>query len=185
MESIERGIWKFAAIDQSYNECGIAIFNGTELVEVTRLNFALIEKKIRLVNKKYRMRNRYKREIVRKCIQKLEKEGVQLFVVERVRHFSRGMIAMQSIVALSELIATMIDACPELRFFSIDTRSWKAKSVGKGNASKQETIDWAESEKITDAIRKKRGGRPLTDNEADAIGLGIGFIQGCQIIEEE
>lgn len=179
-------ITKFASIDQSYVECGIAVFNGTELIEVTRLNFHLLEKRIKQTqNRKYRMRNRDKRKILQQYIQRLYKDGVKVFVVERVRVFSRNTIAIQSIVALSELISTIIDAAPEALVISIDTRSWKSKTVGRANANKEMTIEWAEKEYMTEKLRKARGYRELTDNEADAIGLGVGYIKDCPIKEEE
>lgn len=177
---------KFAAIDQSYAECGIAIFNGTELIEVTRLNFSLLEKRIKQTqDRKYHMRNRDKRKILQQYVKKLYQDGVRVFVVERVRVFSRNTIAIQSIVALSELIATIIDAAPEATVISIDTRSWKSKTVGRANANKETTIEWAEKEYMTERLRRSRGYRELTDNEADAIGLGVGYIHNCPTKEEE
>jgi len=189
-DDVKRHFTKFAAIDQSYAECGISVFENGTLVEVTRLNFKLIEKKLKtakIISNRQIFTNRYKRHFLRECVKKLiEEDGVEYIVVERVRAISKGYFSIYAIVALGELIVSIIDAVPmSVKVYSIDTRSWKSKSVGKANATKDETILWATENYLTEKIALKRNLRPLTDNEADSIGMGVGFLNGVTIKEEE
>ncbi|HTJ49412.1 MAG TPA: hypothetical protein VL443_08180 [Cyclobacteriaceae bacterium] len=173
---------KFATIDQSYTECGIAVFEKGQIVKLTRLNFRSIE-----VKNKVKLKKKHKRQLIQKAVKMLVDEGVQLVVVERVRTFSAGFISTNAISALSELIATIIDSVPDdIPVVSVDTRAWKAR-IGISKAAKEdkkkETITWAQANLPKEIAAKRK--TALTDNEADAFGMGIAFIKNVKVIEEE
>lgn len=175
---MDRSKLSILSIDYSYAECGFAIFRNGELERVFRLNFKITEQKLG-----FKLKKKHKRMLLR---ERLKDINVDIIVLERVRTFSGGFISTAAIIALGELVVTIIDAV-EIPVYSIDTRSWKKAFLGtskSGSDKKTATILKAQT-LLTHTIREKRKFRALTDNEADAVGIGVGFYNNVNIKEEE
>lgn len=69
-----------------------------------------------------------------------EKYHFDKIIVERVRTFSKGFISTNVIIELGSLIKFVIDGV-EAPVYSVDTRSWKSKVVGRADATKEQTVD--------------------------------------------
>jgi hypothetical protein len=115
-------------------------------------------------------------------------EKIDAVVVERVRTFSGGFISTNAIIGLGELVAAIVDAVPDnIIVYSVDTRSWKKALLGtskSGTDKKKATLDKVQT-MLSHAIRERRNFRVLTDNEADAVGIGYSFYKNVNLKEEE
>lgn len=176
------------AVDQSYESCGISLYRNQQLVWVDKIDFKEYQDIHRkLNNNKTVFKKKHKREILRSSIRMyVGMENVDCVVVERARLYSAGFISIRTIAALSELISCIIDAVSDtIPVASCDSRCWKAHSVGKGNATKEETIKWCYDNVMTPDLIKDRDGVPLTDDEADSIGIGYAFYNMALLEIEE
>lgn len=140
-------------IDQSYDCTGYAIAEDDKLMFCNSIDLSGFKS-----NKTKRMMIR---GLVRLVVKKYKPE---LITIERVRMFSRGSINTKVIISLGSIVSAVIDAA-NLPIYSVDTRSWKARVVGSGNASKEDTIDF---------VKNNLGiSKEIDDNAADAACIAL------------
>ena len=114
------------AIDQSYVRVGIGIAHNGELIKVESFPMPKDKKNAR--------------QTLARLIKRLEERyQPEYFIVERVRLWSGNHIAIQTIIALSQLVTTIIDAT-DLKIYSVDTKSWKSRVLGTANATKDDAV---------------------------------------------
>lgn len=149
--------------DQSYVCTGLAIIEDKELLYFTSIAFEKNKTK------------KGKREILKQTIKMIETKYLpDKIVVERTRLFSRGFISPKTIIALGSLTTTIIDAT-NLDVYSVDTRSWKAKVIGKASASKKDTINWVKSKFDIE----------VNMDEADAIAIALYPFMKNPLLQKE
>lgn len=145
---------KILGIDPSYKRTGFAIIENEKLLRYCSLDLKEIKTK------------KIKREIIKGFIRKIEDEyQPDRIVIERTRLFSHGFVSMKTVIALGSLITTVIDAT-DLNVYSVDSRSFKSRVIGKANCSKDDVIRWATFKFEVNP----------NEDEADAIAIAFYFF---------
>jgi len=161
-------------IDQSYNNIGLSIANENRLIRCKSYNL-----------KKYKTKTE-KRLRIQKILRKhLEYFEIDFIIVERVRMYSQGFINYKAIASMGALVACIIDTVFPIKVYSVDTRSWKSKILGKANTSKKNK-KVVKGEKI-EALKfiNKLGFKNIDDDAADSGCIALyGFLED-KIIKEE
>lgn len=118
-------------LDQSYTRTGLSIAWNGELVVVSSIEFKGCTTK----SDKRRALAKRLREVIEFC---LKKTNQIMVIIERIRTFTKGkggnnQLRPQYLKAVGALNATIVDVAAEygLTVWSVDTRSWKAKILGK------------------------------------------------------
>lgn len=138
------------SVDQSYKRCGFAVAEDGKPLLCTSVNLAK------------KTSRKEKRTIVRNTVVTLaNKFAPDYVVIERVRTFSKNIIAINTIIALSQLVTAVVDASAQ-PVYSCDTRSWKAAVLGNASASKQDAINFA-----------TKFGYDVDDDAADALCMAL------------
>lgn len=118
------------AFDQAYKNIGYAVSSDGNLLEYGS----------------FKLDNFFNKTIKRSFVEGLVKTldmvyNPDMVVCEQVRLKNSFGININSIVALSELIAVIVDSVYPKNVYTIDSKSWKAKVVGKANATKEDTVE--------------------------------------------
>ncbi len=149
------------SLDQSYARTGVAIAEDGELRYVS--SFTMWGDKVN------------KRKVIRNIVCALSSRySPDMVVFERIRMFSKGMVSMATIMSLGSLSAAVVDAS-DVPTYSIDTRSWKSKVLGKASSSKE------------DAVKHigKLGWKNLDDDAADAACMALYACRDDALLKEE
>lgn len=122
---------KVLAVDQSYHRVGFAVAEDGKLKKCFSYNLSRFKP------------NTIKRRRLLRVLNSIKAMyAPDRVVIERPRLFSNGFIAIQTVIALGSLVVIVIDAFYPTPVFSIDTRSWKSKILGKSNASKEDAVKY-------------------------------------------
>lgn len=146
-------------IDQSYTDTGISISAD---------GIPLKYKSIRFKGCKTKTEKRALLSAEVSKIIQMNKDKAKEFViiVERIRQFSKGFMSMNYIICTASLISCIVDIAYKygIEVYSVDTRSWKAKIVGKANTDKDFTLEYVNRRYKLDITN---------DNIADAICISL------------
>ena len=122
---------RILGIDPSYKRTGFAIIGNEKLLGYNSLDLKEVKTK------------KAKRVMIKAFIKKVENMyQPDKIVIERTRLFSRGFVSMKTVIALGSLITAVVDAT-DLDVYSVDSRSFKSRVIGKANCSKDDVIRWA------------------------------------------
>lgn len=190
-------------IDQSYDDTGICVnFDDNKYIysnePFTRLRT-----------------NTQKRNQIKKRLNKILTNSLKYtenvtIICEKIRTFSGGFLSANYLISTGALVATIVDIAYEhgVKVYSVDTRSWKSKTVGtcknKTKDKKLETIQYVENtlgleiptktigkmESVIEKGKKVKRRKKVeikNDNVADAICISkYGFIpKSLQKLKEE
>lgn len=160
-------------IDQSYTRTGIAIAADGKLKLISSINFKGTRSKSG--------KRKFLANTLLRIFKKAKEKGTRCLVIcERIRMFSgkQPFISLNYVKSTAALIAVIVDVAEEFEIpvFSVDTRSWKSKVLGKSVKEKQVSIDFVE----------KLGFNCSNDDEADAACIALyGFLKDKKIILEK
>lgn len=150
-------------IDPSYKRTGFAIVEDGKLLYGISANL-----------KDYKTKKE-KRKRIKDAIKVIENRYYpDKIVVERTRLYSRGFISLKTIIALGSLISTIVDAT-DLDVYSVDSRAFKSKVIGKANSTKEEVMNWV---KIKFNIE-------TNEDEADAIAIALYSFMANPLLKKE
>ena len=146
---------RILGIDPSYKRTGFAVVEDGKLQHYASLDLKKTKTK------------KEKREWIKNTIRIIEgtcwpDKKIDKIVIERTRLYSRGFISMKTVIALGSLISTVIDGT-DLDVYSVDSRSFKSRVIGRASCSKEEVIGWA----------KSKFGVDVNEDEADAIAIAF------------
>jgi len=150
------------AIDQSYKRTGVAVIKNDKLVLYKCVSFNNKNKK--------EVRQRFI-DIVRK-LDKCYKPD--FYVVERIRLFSRGFLAMKTILSLGSLIYCVVDNVNK-PVYSVDTRSWKYRVLGSAKCDKKDAVKFV----------KSKGYNVKHHDTAEAICIALYAMKYKDMLKEE
>lgn len=125
---------KVLAIDQSYHRVGFALAEDGELQKCFSYNLS-----------KFKTNTLKRRKLNYIFCLINVKQNPDRVIIERPRLFSNGFIAIQTVIALGSLVVMAVDAFYPTPVYSVDTRSWKAKILGRSNASKEDAVKYIRS----------------------------------------
>lgn len=171
--------------DQSYTNTGISIAADGKLLKVTSTNYY----KDLEVKSKTAKRN-YIRNILHNILSKNAHKAKRVVIhVERIRTFSSGGnkddygLKPGYIKMTGALIACIVDIAYEfgVKVYSIDTRSWKAQTVGtaknKSKDKKLETYEYVKDLGFDMSFINTRGTVKYDDDACDSACIALyGFI---------
>ena len=179
-------------IDQSYSDTGIAVSIDGSPVKWTNEKFKGCKNN---TEKRRRLEERL-RKLFTICTNKTKDV---IIIIERIRTFTGGSQAPNFglrptyLKSTGALIATVVDTAYDfgLKVYSVDTRSWKSKVVGKANkgkdaTAKDATIRFVKKEYGIDvSYVNKNGDTRYNDNIADAVCISLyGFVKSPNLKEE-
>jgi len=121
-------------IDASTVSCGFAIVDGKQLLQWRHLPL-----------KGSQTHKERRRLVALRCMKLEAKYKPDLIAIERLRLFHRGMIKFETIVALASLWAIISDAV-SVPTFTVPTQTWKRVVLGRGNATKDDSVAWVKRE---------------------------------------
>jgi len=161
-------------IDQSYKNIGFSVANKGKLIRCKSYNL-----------KKYKTKTE-KRIRVQKILRKhIDHFNPELIIVERVRMFSQGFVNYKAIASMGALVACIVDEAFPLKVYSVDTRSWKSKILGKANTSKENKKE-VKGEKIEAKIFiNNLGFIEVDDDAADSGCIALYGLLADKIIKLE
>lgn len=148
------------AIDQSYTRSGLCVARNGELLNYKSLSY---EKDW---NKQKRRRS------VLTAINQLRLVfPIDALIFERPRRFP----SFYTLVAMHSFIITVQDSIQaSMPIYTVDTRSWKACTVGKASASKAETLLW---------IEENYGIKGINDDTGDSICIALSYWNDARMEE--
>lgn len=113
-------------IDQSYKRTGISIAADGKLLRVCSIDLTESDDK---TWKRLEVKKHVDRAVGSACSKSIERPVV---VIERIRMFSQQFVSMPYIKQMGALNCTIVDAAWKhaVETYSIDTRAWKAGTVG-------------------------------------------------------
>lgn len=141
------------AFDQSYDGFGYSVASNGKVIKYGTLRLTVFKTKAQ------------KRKAIRALVYGLSKRHKpNKIIVERTRVFSQGFISKKTIMSFGSLLTVIVDSSPGgTPIYSVDTRSWKSKVIGRAAASKQDAVSFA----------RKLGLRPDSHDAADAICISL------------
>lgn len=72
--------------------------------------------------------------------------GIDIIIFESVRLFSRGKIALQTILSLNKMQTTIINEFSDIcDIYQVDVRSWKSRVLGSANVDKSFSLRWVKN----------------------------------------
>ena|SRR3990172_1364666 len=148
------------AVDPSYARIGIAVAQDGKILDCDSFDMDFKSKKIARI---------FYRAVITTWIYKYSPDKI---ITERVRLFSKGFIALQSISALSVLLSLIVDIA-DVPVYSVQTSSWKAKILGRGKATKDDAVAFA-----------KRLGYFGTHDQADAVCIALYGFRKDALLKE-
>lgn len=167
-------------IDQSYTDTGIAISKDGIPIKWISENFKKCKNK---PEKRIRLKTRLE-SLYSTINDKYSNEEI-LVIVERIRTFTKGKdLRPNYLKSTGALIATIVDESYKQghKVYSVDTRSWMSRVIGKGNKKKIEkpSIDFVKTKFGIDVkYITKTGLTKYNDNISDAICISqYGFCEG-------
>jgi hypothetical protein len=174
-------------IDQSYTDTGIAISIDGAIKYYTNENFKGCQNR---TEKRKKIKDRLEK-IIKKCTSKSDNV---IIILERIRTFTSGSQLLPNYLKMTgALISVIVDLAYdyEIKVYSVDTRAWKSKIVGKANSKgkdkKLETIEFVKNKYNIDVSQiNSKGKVKQNDNIADAICISLyGFIKNPKLNLEE
>jgi Holliday junction resolvasome RuvABC endonuclease subunit len=117
------------AFDQSYTQIGYAVAKDEIIIDYGSFKLGVYPN----------------RSIKRSFIWGLAKAldlcyNSDLIICEQIRLKNSFGINIKTIIALAEISARIADAVFPKRIYTVDSKSWKAKVIGNGSASKEDAI---------------------------------------------
>jgi len=117
-------------IDQSYSNFGFAVYDGEKFLESGSFKLGNIERFD-------------KRKIIRDRFEGLKKKyKIDLVVYEQTRLFNANATVLNNIVLLAELAMVINESFHEYEKYTVDSRSWKSKVLGKAGATKDDSVSY-------------------------------------------
>jgi len=146
------------------------------------------------INRNTSKHNVEHRKKIINCIQYIfDNYQIDIMLFETIRLFSSGSIYMQTILSLNKVQTTIINKFSEnCDIYSIDVRSWKAKVLGNGNATKEDTVrtilhKYPNIELLEETVRpiKKEIELSLNEDLADAICISQTLHYDTTILKDK
>lgn len=143
-------------IDQSYTRPGLCVARNGELLRYYSLDYGK------------RSSKRDKRLMLRwACQNEIHIHFVEAIILEAPRRYPSYM----TMLAMRDFITTIEDAVT-LPIYTVDTRNWKACTVGNPNATKDETLQYLEREYRIKGIN---------DDIGDAICMALSYWNSAKV----
>lgn len=162
-------------VDQSYKRTGISIAGDGKLLHVGSVDLSENDDKTW-------KRNELRKHVSKACTLAVSRsEDVPVIVLERIRMFSQQFVSIPYIKSMGALNAVIIDEAWKhgIETYSIDTRAWKAGTIGtskpEGNMfgvppEKWPCVDWVCSSGFEKAVKLPVTGRRVKGTFLDANG---------------
>jgi len=161
-------------IDQSYKNIGFSIAKDNKLIRCWSYDLS-----------SYKVKTKKRRRVQRLVRKHIDHFSPDLIIVEKVRMFSQGFVNYKAIASMGALVACIVDEAFPNKVYSVDTRSWKSKILGKANTSKENKKE-VKGEKIEAKIFiNNLGFIEVDDDAADSGCIALYGLLADKIIKLE
>jgi len=160
-------------MDESYTRTGLAVVQEGVVIWLGALEFGT-----KPLSK--RRKRAFLAEAVRALLTKFP--AIEAIIMERARTHKLFDVA----IALSELVAAVIDAVPEIddvpicKVYSIDTRHARSATIGKPAAPKRDIVIWVRElilAQPTHDLKRYNDLKQLKEDEAEAVVFGLAALK--------